>query len=78
MRLVTSLEAAYILCTTRESIHKWVTTGILPSISIQDNGKRLIDLYGYLKSKGIDPTPYFEQLELMRRSKSDHSSNNKE
>lgn len=73
MRLVTMLEAAYILSTTRESIHKWAVAGLIPSVSIQDGGKRLIDLYGYLKSKGVDPEPYFTYLENARHLKNSNT-----
>lgn len=66
MRLVSPIEAAYILGTSRQSVWRWISEKRIPSIQMSEGGKRLVDLAQFLKDHGIDPVPYFDTLDKMK------------
>ena len=65
MRLVSPIEAAYVLGTSRQTVWKWLMAGKLPSIQFGVKGKRMVDIGTFLMSHKIDPKPFFETLDQM-------------
>jgi hypothetical protein len=66
MRFVTTGEAAYVLCVSRQTVYNMIETGKIPIVEIPAAPIVLVNLEKLLRDSGIDPKPYMEELDARR------------